>query len=476
MQNSQSPFQCLLEAAKTAKEAGNLALGRNLLIHCLDLSLNFLELSAVNAEIKAFPLSVNQELRLAVLATSTVEPLLEALRLNLEIRNFKVEIYNSPYDSIEQEVLNSESGLYRFSPTHVLLLMDAEDLDFVHSLEQLRGNPALFQENQWPKFAMIWNCLKKIPSCQVIQSTIAIPPERYAGQLENRAAWGNVRLIDELNRSIRANSDHLAVLDMDFLSAVYGKNNWFDRFFWFHSKQAFAPSAIALVSKEITRILLAMAGAGKKCLVLDLDNTLWGGVIGDDGVDGLELGMSSVAGEAFVEFQKYLKRLKDRGVILAVCSKNQENTARIPFQNHSAMALTEEDISCFVANFENKADNIRRIAKSLNIGLDSLVFFDDNPAERKLVRDLIPEVYTVEVPENPSLFVRALDELGLFEIDQLSPEDLQRTAQYRANADREQLKEGATDLTDYLKSLDMTCYTEKAVAEKSERLLQLINK
>jgi FkbH-like protein len=208
---------------------------------------------------------------------------------------------------------------------------------------------------------------------------------------------------------------------------------------------------------------------------LDLDHTLWGGVIGDDGLEGIDLGKTST-GEAFVAFQRYLKKLKERGVILAVCSKNNVDVAQKPFESHPEMILKMDDIALFVANWNDKAQNIRSIAKTLNIGLDSLVFFDDNPAERKIVRDFLPDVYTVEVPSDPSLYVQSLDQLGLFGVNQLSAEDLARTEHYRSNHHRQMALEGSSNLDEYLKSLQMICKITRVGGHNSERPLQLINK
>jgi len=182
----------------------------------------------------------------------------------------------------------------------------------------------------------------------------------------------------------------------------------------------------------LASLVLAQRGAVRKCLALDLDNTLWGGVIGDDGLSGICLGQGDPRGEAFVEFQRYVRALRQRGVILAVCSKNEEAIAREAFEKHPEMVLRLDDFSCFIANWDDKATNLARIARDLNIGLDSVVFFDDNPAERSIVRRLRPEVAVPEVPDDPSQFIRVLDQARYFELIVISTEDLKRTESYRA--------------------------------------------
>ncbi|MFN8640372.1 MAG: HAD-IIIC family phosphatase [Candidatus Binatia bacterium] len=222
---------------------------------------------------------------------------------------------------------------------------------------------------------------------------------------------------------------------------------------------------------------MVLAGLGHvvKCLVLDLDNTLWGGVVGDDGVEGIAIGPYG-DGEPFHRFQFYLRELKRRGIILAVCSKNDHDTALAPFRSHPEMVLREEDIAVFVANWDPKPDNIRLIRERLNIGFDSMVFLDDNPFERTLVRDTLPGVIVPEMPEDPSDYVRAIAELNLFETTAFSEEDRRRADLYRANAERERLATSSTDLTAYLASLDMRVTLARFDELHMTRIVQLLQR
>jgi FkbH-like protein len=222
--------------------------------------------------------------------------------------------------------------------------------------------------------------------------------------------------------------------------------------------------------------MAAEQGRSYKCIALDLDNTLWDGVIGDDGLSGIGLGQGHAVGEAYVEFQRYLQNLGKRGVILAVCSKNDEVNARLPFQQHPDMVLREADISCFVANWSDKAANLRHIASTLNIGVDSIVFVDDNPFERNLVREALPSVAAPELPQDPSAYVSCLSEAGYFEALSLTDEDLVRVEQYRANADREQVRQSSTDMAGYLQALNMELTWNKVDGISLPRVVQLINK
>jgi FkbH-like protein len=217
-------------------------------------------------------------------------------------------------------------------------------------------------------------------------------------------------------------------------------------------------------------------GNTRKCLVLDLDNTLWGGVVGDDGWEGIQLDPNNAVGEAYRAFQSYCLALRKRGVILAICSKNDEMTAKEPFEKNENMILSLNDVSCFVANWENKADNLRKIANELNIGIDSLVFFDDNPAEREIVKQFVPEVHVVDVPADPAFYVLQMEKEQPFEWLQITKEDLERTDSYSGNAKRQQLQESFVDYNEYLKALDMRGEVSRVRQSDVARFTQLINK
>src|SRR6185312_454811 len=260
------------------------------------------------------------------------------------------------------------------------------------------------------------------------------------------------------------------VVESDGLAA------WHDPALWHRAKQEVHPSAAPGYGDLVARLLAAALGRSSKALVLDLDNTLWGGVIGDDGLEGIKLGQGSALGEAFVAFQRYARDLARRGVILAVCSKNDEANALEPFEKHPEMVLRREDIACFAANWTDKASNLREIAERLNIGLDAVVFADDNPFERNIVRRELPMIAVPELPEDPALFSRCLADAGYFEATSLTNEDFERTALYQTNAARESLLASTTDLDAYLRSLEMTLVYRPIDEPGMTRVVQLINK
>ena len=284
-------------------------------------------------------------------------------------------------------------------------------------------------------------------------------------------------MIQRLNIALaeRALEDNVALFDLNNAASIFGLLRWHEERHWHQSKQPFAPDAFGLVAFQCARFLGAMKGTAKKCVVLDLDNTLWGGVIGDDGLDGILLG-NGAEGEAFVAFQEYLKSLVDRGILLAVCSKNEEAAAQEPFLKHPAMRLRLDDIVCFRANWENKANNLRQVAATLNIGLDSLVFVDDNPCERELVRSLVPEVTVPEMPADPSEYPATLASGCYFEAAFLSKEDMAKTRQYQENAQRETARGVASDIGEFLRDLEMEADCGPADTFYLPRMTQLLAK
>jgi FkbH-like protein len=270
--------------------------------------------------------------------------------------------------------------------------------------------------------------------------------------------------------------DGVLILDVARASQRDGVDAWFDVGRWLQGKLEIAPQAAPLYGDLAVRILAAERGLSKKCLVLDLDNTLWGGVIGDDGLDGIVLGEGSATGEAHLALQHYAKQLKERGVILAVCSKNDHKIAEAAFRDHPEMVLRRSDFAVFQANWDDKAQNLKAIAARLNIGVDSLVFVDDNPIERARVRQSLPMVAVPELPNDPAHYVRCLAEAGYFEAVAFTREDRDRAQSYAANAEREALLGSAETMEDFLRGLAMTAIYGPFTAVDHARVVQLINK
>jgi FkbH-like protein len=299
--------------------------------------------------------------------------------------------------------------------------------------------------------------------------------EPFFGSLDLMQEQSAFAMVDALNRRIAdwGRAGDVTVVDVARAAAWVGLETWDDPGRWHHAKMPFAPHLAPLYGDLVARVLGALSGRARKCLVLDLDNTLWGGVVGDDGIEGIVLGQGDAGGEAFLEIQRLARRLRERGVILAVCSKNEADVALAPFREHPEMALREEDIALFQANWTDKAANLRRIAETLDIGLDALVFLDDNPAEREQVRRELPMVAVPELPDDPALYPRALMAGGWFEAVSFVEEDARRADDYRAQAQRRELA-STSDVAGYLASLDMVMSVRPFDALGRARIAQLV--
>jgi FkbH-like protein len=263
---------------------------------------------------------------------------------------------------------------------------------------------------------------------------------------------------------------------VDYLASLAGRWQWSDDRMYYHAKLPCAPECMVSYAYSVASVIGALRGKSRKALVLDLDNTLWGGVIGDDGLAGIRLGQGDGEGEAFLAFQQYVDQLRQRGVILAVCSKNNEATAREVFEKHTEMHLRLSDISCFVANWDDKHNNLMKIAEQLEIGTDSLVFVDDNPAERAIVRKYLPEVAVPELPDDPSGYIRAIEQHFYFQTIALGAEDLQRSEMYRANSLRSSAQTVSGSIDEFLASLEMVARVENVSDVNLERVAQLVSK
>jgi FkbH-like protein len=417
-------------------------------------------------------------IRLAVLASSTVDHLLPAIRVGGLRRDLYVRTHTPDYGQYTQALMDPRSSLHAFEPDAVLFALDAHHL--LASIEI--GQDAAEVERRLAQvgsdLAAQWARARQVFRCQIIQQTLMPVFAPLLGSNEHRLPGSRLAAVQRFNALLRnlADAEGVDLLALDSCVAAQGLNAWHDPALWHRAKQEVHPLSAPYYGDLVGRLLASAQGKSSKALVLDLDNTLWGGVIGDDGLAGITLGQGSALGEAFVAFQQYARDLSRRGVILAVCSKNDEANALEPFEKHPDMVLKRSDIACFVANWTDKAANLRQIAATLNIGLDSLVFADDNPAERAIVRRELPMVSVPELPEDPTLYPATLADAGYFESLHLTQEDFGRAGQYQANAQRGSLLASATDLDGYLRSLEMRALWSRFDKVGQVRIVQLINK
>lgn len=416
-------------------------------------------------------------LRLALVAGSTVEHFAGVLRFWLARAGFAAELTLAPFDTTVQSVLDRDSPLYRSAADVVWLFGTFRDVDIALAPDADTAAADIAVERAVAGRRALWATLQRRLPALVIDNNADIPAEDAFGNLAGAAPWGRRTLLRRYNAGLAAAAagSGTVIFDLDHVASLYGKRRWSDPRYWFHSRHAFALDASGLVAHAASRLIAAARGLAKKCLVLDLDNTLWGGVVGDDGLDGIVLG-GSAEGEAFVAFQHFVKALKERGVILAACSKNDPAVAEAVFRDHPDSVLRLDDFAVFSANWDNKADNLRDIAERLNIGLDAMVFVDDNPVERDIVRRHLPQVEVIEMPEDPALFTAALAASGWFETTAFSAEDRERGRYYAENARRDAARDSFVDMDAYLRSLEMTARVGGADPLHLPRIAQLINK
>lgn len=416
--------------------------------------------------------------RLAVLGSSVVDHLFSGIRVGGLRRGLWVDLYKSDYGQYTQALRDPNSDLRAWNPTAILLAMDSRHLFGAFKVNEAPREVDARLDQVMDMLVQSWRIACNELSCQVIQQTaLPIFPTLF-GNNEHRLAGSPANLVARFNQRLRllADEEGVTLLAVDDRAAIDGIAGWYDPVLWHRAKQEVHLAAAPVYGDLVGRLLAAQQGRSFKCLVLDLDNTLWGGVIGDDGLDGIVLGQGSALGEAFVAFQLYVRDLAARGVILAVCSKNDESNALEPFEKHAEMVLTRSDIACFSASWQDKATAIRDIAKQLNIGLDSLVFADDNPSERAIVRRELPMVAVPELPQDPALYAATIAQAGYFEALHLTAEDTARTQQYQENVLRASLKDTATDMPAYLKSLNMEMRWSHFRSVDKQRIVQLINK
>lgn len=418
-------------------------------------------------------------IHMALLGSSTLGHLLPGLRVGALRHGLWLDVQTADYGEITLGADIAPGD----GPDTVLIALDARQaLAGLHpGLDAPAAAAAMDQACN--RIVALWRDAKAHGAGVLQQAILPIFPAQF-GNNEHRLPGSRAAAVDMLNARLRtlADAEGVDLVAIDRRAARDGIAAWHDPMLWHRAKQEVHPGAASLYGDLVARLLAARQGRSRKALVLDLDNTLWGGVIGDDGLQGIVLGQGSAAGEAFLELQDYAKGLTSRGVILAVCSKNDEANALEPFEKHPDMILRRPDIACFVANWNDKAANLREIARRLNIGIDSLVFADDNPAERAIIRRELPEVAVPELPDDPAGYAAMIAEAGYFEATGLTVEDRGRAAQYQANLAREQAAPApgddasGTDMAGYLESLEMVLQWGRVDPVSAARVVQLVNK
>lgn len=396
------------------------------------------------------------KVRVALLGDSATQFLGKAIRGHGYEEKLDLEIFEADFDQLDRQILNSDSELYEARPDLIIIYTSVEKLwrRFAATAPEARQS---FSEQILAEIRNWWQSIAASSKAKVIQLNFIELNDGTFGHYAAKTACSFPYQLKKINLGLMELSQahkHVFISDIASLSGQMGYANSHDPRLYATAKVAFSLDFLPIVAKGMVDIIKAIRGAVKKCLILDLDNTVWGGIIGDDGIQNIQLGELGL-GHAYDALQLWARELRHRGIILAVCSKNDETVAKKPFQEHPDMTLRLDDIAVFVANWDNKVDNIKLIQKTLNIGFDSMVFVDDNPFERNMIRSLLPDVTVPEIPDDPAMYVSYLSSLNLFETASFTEEDRERTRQYRQETARVDFQKSFTSVDDYLKSLQM---------------------
>jgi FkbH-like protein len=418
------------------------------------------------------------EKRIFVASGATTDEIIKILEIFLLFVGIKPLFYQGDYGVFYEDLAFENKTLQEFQPDMIFIHTSTQNLKYIPEITDTVDQVNAKLQLELDRFINIWSFVATEYNCSIIQNNFELPSSRPLGNLECSKHCGTINFINMLNQEFAnqaRNNTNFFINDINYLSAYHGLEQWFSYSDWHRSKHSVSLKCVPFLAHNISNIVSAICGKSKKALVLDLDNTLWGGVIGDDGVSGIKIGDSSATSEAFLEFQKYIKKLYNRGVILTIASKNDVSNA-IAGLNHPEAILTQSEFTSIKANWSNKADNIEEIVQELNVFDDAVVFIDDNPVERESVRQFLPEVTVLEMTDDISDYINILDKSGCFEMIDISKDDLKRNSTYMANKKRVQFEKKAKNYTDFLLSLNMKAEIKESQGQYLNRIAQLINK
>ena len=418
--------------------------------------------------------SAFKTIRIAVLGDTATQFLIQALRGTGFDHSLNLKVWEADFNQIERQVFDNSSELYEFKPEIVLIFHSSHKLLSRYN-KLLPEQYSSLADSQLELVNSLSTAIHEQLKAKIIYYNYTEINDsvfgNYSGKIEASFLYQlrklNYQLMDYATRH-----PDFYLCDLSSLQNDYGKCWIFQSSVYVNTEMVLSIDILPMIASRTIDLINAMHGKFKKCLILDLDNTLWGGVIGDDGLENIQLGGLGI-GKAFTEFQYWIKKLKNRGIILAVCSKNTESVAKEPFEKHPDMVLHLEDIAVFMANWENKVNNILEIQRILNIGFDSMVFLDDNPFERNMVKENIPGITVPELPEDPAEYLEFLYQQNLFETISFSSEDMERTKQYQVEAERMVQQNSFTNEADFLKSLQMVSVVEPFNKFNTPRVAQL---
>lgn len=418
--------------------------------------------------------SALKKVKIALLGDTATQLLSQALRGTAYGSGYDFEIWEADFNQIARQVFDPTSELYQFKPELVIIFQSTHKL--LGKYNKLKdGQQNSFAADEMTLIEGLNSSLNSLLDAKIIYYNYPEIDDSVFGSFANKTVSSFLFQLRKLNYDLMVfSSQHpeFFLCDISAIQNEIGKSNLFHPSIYINTEMVISINALPYVAAKTINLIDALAGKFKKCVILDLDNTVWGGVIGDDGMENIQIGSLGI-GKAFSEFQYWIKKLKNRGIIVAVCSKNTESIAKEPFESHPDMVLRLEDIAVFIANWDNKPDNIRQIKNMLNIGFDSMVFLDDNPFERNIVRENIPDITVPELPEDPADYLEYLYSLNLFETASYSNEDAERTKLYQIEAQRSSIQQNFTNEEDFLKSLSMVSVIEPFNKFNIPRVAQL---
>jgi FkbH-like protein len=418
--------------------------------------------------------SAFKSVKVAFLGDTATQFITKAIRGAGYEYGFDLQMWEADFNQVERQVFDPSSELYEFAPEVVIIFQSSHKL--LSKYNKHTADPVLFASDEVKTIQAINSILvSKNPAVKVIYYNYTEIDDSVFGNYANKVTSSflfQLRKLNLLLMEFSAQTPNFHVCDISSIQNLVGKSTFFQSSVYINTEMVLSIDVLPRIAYKTLSIISAMYGKFKKCVVLDLDNTVWGGIIGDDGLENIQVGSLGI-GKAFTEFQYWVKKLKNRGVIVAVCSKNTESVAKEPFEKHPDMVLKLDDIAVFIANWENKVDNIRKIQQILNIGFDSMVFLDDNPFERNMVRENIPGLLVPELPEDPAEYLEYLYTLDLFETVSYTDNDAERTRQYQIEAQRITLFEKFTNEDDFLESLNMVSVVETFNKFNIPRVAQL---
>ena len=415
--------------------------------------------------------------KIAVLGGSTTYDIIRILELFLLDDGIEPEFYESEYDQCYQDAVFGNEKLDGFAPDLIYIHTSMRNIKSFPTLDMSTEQVEKSAAGEYDRYLDMWEHLAAKFSAPIIQNNFEYPFYRIMGNRDAVDIHGRISYVDRLNRKFYEYADthkNFFINDINYAASCYGLDKWADPSYWHMYKYCMCMQAIPSFAFNLSHIIKAVFGKNKKALALDLDNTLWGGVVGDDGPENLEIGQETSMGQVYSEFQNYIKSEKDIGVVLAVDSKNDPENAMAGL-NHPAGTLRPEDFVEIKANWEPKSDNLSQLASDMSLTPDSFVFVDDNPAEREIIRQQVPGAAVPEIGQ-PEQYIRTLDRNGYFEVTTLSADDRRRSEMYKENAQRAQVRATFTDYGDYLGSLDMHAEIDHFVPMYMSRIAQLTNK